>query len=173
MKSCREKYFGVFNLDVNTRQLRNGEKGSHFKSLYESFVTKRRERRRRERAATTASATNKRQLFMIIGDRVIGVSETVVPRWIPLDLSIDSLGRTSSVYHPVMIERSNVLPLDQLSLSQSEQFLLDHCSKTINIPVHILLDRLRVAEVHLTDILMKSNENINMYMNCKEKTNKE
>lgn len=173
MKSCREKYFGIFNLDVNTGQLRQGEKGGHFKSLYGSFVSKRRERRRREEAATRTSATNKRQLFITIGDRVLTVAEAVVPRWIPLDLNLESLGRSSTLYHSVMIDRSNVLPLEQLSLSQSEQFLIGHCSRTINIPVHILLDRLRVAEVHLTDLLMKCNENITMYMKCKEKTDRE
>ncbi|XP_019864426.1 PREDICTED: TATA box-binding protein-associated factor RNA polymerase I subunit B-like [Amphimedon queenslandica] len=173
MKSCKEKYFGMFNLDVNTGQLRQGEKGGHFKSLFGNFVAKRRERRRREEATATASVTNKRQLFITIGDRVHTVAEAVVPRWIPLDLNLESLGRSSRLYQPVMIDRSNVLPLEQLSLSQSEQFLIDHCSRTINVPVNILLDRLRVAEAHLTDLLMKSNENINMYMKCKEKTERE
>lgn len=169
IKCCKEKYFDTFTVDSATGVARIGEKGEKFQPLYSSFIAKRRERRRMEDEGNE-KIEDSRHLFVSIGDKVHTIPEVVdQPRWVRLDLNIQSLGAACSQYHILPRAKYHLVPLHQLELSQSQQFLYYNCARVINVPLDELLFRLRLAEQHITSTVSRGTEIIEAYQRCKEK----
>lgn len=145
-KKCFDSYTAQ-TLSLTRPDLENqkGDWSLPINAIFSVYAKRKRQQRK------TNTKQKQRPLFVLIGDQVKTITNNnIVPRWIPLDLSLPGLGRACEQYYPIptLTTYYNV-PINKLNLPSSQQFLLTFAVEVINVPCKCLLKLLNLTEQHL------------------------
>lgn len=106
---------------------------------------------------------------MLVGDKVKVVSSgEIIPRWIPMDLSLPSLGKASRCYVPLQLGNPETVNFSKLRLPSSQQFLFKFASEIMSIPLNDFLCKLSAVEKFICTEVERATDIMNVYKNCME-----